>query len=527
MIWKHLRWVPAVALAACIAIPSALIAGQGDMHTKDAERFRTDTPIKHVVVIFQENVSFDHYFATYPNATNASGEPVFQPKPGTPSVNGLAGALLLHNPNSANPIRLDRSQAHTCDQNHDYMPEQQAFDGGLMDKFLEFVTTACTGTSFPASVDALGKAIVMGYYDGNTVTALWNYAQYFSLNQNFYGTTFGPSTPGAMNLISGQTHGVDPSADIGTGTDVIADSVVGDPDPFYDDCSGTEQVGMLNTNKNVGDLLNEKNVTWGWFQGGFRPTAISSGKAVCGLSTNRLDGVSVSAYSAHHEPFQYYASTSNPHHTAPANVAEIGHNGPANHQYDLADFWNAAFSGHLPAVSFLKATRAQDGHASNSTPLDEQEFLVDTLNKLQSLEEWESTAVFITWDDSDGWYDHQLGNIINGSETTEDAFSGTGLCGNGASALGGFQGRCGYGPRIPLLVISPYAKENFVDPTLTDQSSILRFIEDNWDLGRIGNGSFDEIAGRVTNMFSFEHKRSERVFLDSSTGLVIAVENSF
>jgi hypothetical protein len=93
------------------------------------------------------------------------------------------------------------------------------------------------------------------------------------------------------------------------------------------------------------------------------------------------------------------------------------------------------------------------------------------------------------------------------------------------SALSGFQGRCGYGPRIPLLAISPYAKANFLDRTLTDQSSILRFIENNWDLGRIGNGSFDEIAGRVTNMFDFEHQRSQRVFLDTLTGQVIAVEN--
>ena len=112
-----------------------------------------------MVVIFQENVSFDHYFATYPNATNPSGEPTFHPKSGTPNVNGLSDALLLHNPNSANPICLDRSQAHTCDQNHDYITEQQAFDGGPMDKFLEFVTVACTGSSFPQSVDNLaGKS---------------------------------------------------------------------------------------------------------------------------------------------------------------------------------------------------------------------------------------------------------------------------------------------------------------------------------------------------------------------------------
>ncbi|MEA2210865.1 MAG: phospholipase [Solirubrobacteraceae bacterium] len=97
----------------------------------------TRTPIKHLVVIFQENVSFDHYFGTYPRATNPSGEPTFHSSAGTPTVNGLSGPLLTNNPNSANPQRLDRSQALTCDQGHGYMQEQQAFDNGAMDKFVQ------------------------------------------------------------------------------------------------------------------------------------------------------------------------------------------------------------------------------------------------------------------------------------------------------------------------------------------------------------------------------------------------------
>src|SRR5579863_3470155 len=88
----------------------------------------TATPIQHVVVIFQENVSFDHYFASYPNATNPAGEPQFAAQPGTPTVNGVTGALLTANPNDSNatnvpqinPFLLDRSQASTCDQDHSY-----------------------------------------------------------------------------------------------------------------------------------------------------------------------------------------------------------------------------------------------------------------------------------------------------------------------------------------------------------------------------------------------------------------------
>jgi len=90
---------------------------------------------------------------------------------------------------------------------------------------------------------------------------------------------------------------------------------------------------------------------------------------------------------------------------------------------------------------------------------------------------------------------------------------------------GAFLGRCGYGPRLPLLVISPYAKVNFVDHVTSDQSSILRFIEDNFKLGRIGNQSFDAIAGPLDTMFDFRRPHFGRLFLDSQTGQVVAAED--
>ena len=86
------------------------------------------------------------------------------------------------------------------------------------------------------------------------------------------------------------------------------------------------------------------------------------------------------------------------------------------------------------------------------------------------------------------------------------------------AASGAYQGRCGYGPRLPLLVISPWAKVNFVDHSVTDQTSILRFIEDNWDLGRIGDQSFDEQAGSLVNLFEFGSPSAKRLFLNPTTG---------
>ena len=176
---------------------------------------RTATPIKHMVIIFQENVSFDHYFGTYPHAANTGGQP-FRPKPRTPHVNGLlarplARKLLTTNPNGANPRRYDPANVNdllTCDQDHDYTDEQTAFDGGKMD---QFISTVGTGTGTSPTGQPCQARDVMNYYDGNTVTALWNYAQHFAMSDNSFGTTFGPSTPGAINLVSGNTGGVDPA----------------------------------------------------------------------------------------------------------------------------------------------------------------------------------------------------------------------------------------------------------------------------------------------------------------------------
>ena len=267
----------------------------------------TTTPIQHVVVIFQENVSFDHYFGTYPVATNPSGEPAFSARPGTPSVNGLTQALLTNNPNSANPQRLDRSQAITCDQDHAYTDEQKAYDRGLLDQFVQSAAgSKCTD-----------KTVVMNYYDGNTVTAMWNYAQHYAMSDNSFGTTFGPSTPGALNLISGQTHGATPANFGFPGYPVTSNgTVLNDNDPAFDDCSASGTT-LTMAGPNVGDLLNAKNITWGWFEGGFAPSSTVSGKAVCGATHTNVGGAVVTDYIPHHEPFQYYQSTSNPHHFPP------------------------------------------------------------------------------------------------------------------------------------------------------------------------------------------------------------------
>lgn len=515
----------------------------------------TATPIKHLVVIFDENRSFDHYFGTYPEAANPPGEPVFHASPWTPEVDGLNPALLTRNPNTLNPIngingvnpfRLDRTQANTEGQNHSYTPEQLAYDNGAADRF-----PAYTGNNTVSSTGAFGThGLVMGYYDGNTVTALWNYAQHFAMDDNAYTDTYGPSTPGAVEVVSGTNNGAEvvlgSAATIPDGQGGL--TLIGDTDPAYDVCSSTSKTMMM-TSKNIGDLLNAAHITWGGFMGGFDLKTVNpDGSTGCSRSTySSVLNTSPKDYIPHHNWFQYYASTANPTHERPTSLRLIGYTDPkdrtstpVHHEYDLRDFYQAVESGNYPSVSYIKFPAIGDAHPGNSDPLDEQAHIVKLINFLQRQPDWKNTAIIITYDDSDGWYDHRFASpttssfdsttpesTAQGPVTGADQLNGPGIC-NGPDAKPGIgvkrgivNGRCGPGTRVPFLVISPYARVNHVDDTRITQSSVVRFIEDNWLNGqRIGQGSNDATAGSIMEMFDFDRRgrRAHALFLDPETG---------
>jgi phospholipase C len=575
-----------IPFAAALLVLSA--CGSSDHTTPAAtlsaqDALTTATPIKHVVVIFGENRSFDHYFGTYPNATNPTGEPVFTAAAGTPTVNGLTTALLTANPtvsNTANPagtninpFRLDRTQAGTEGQNHGYTAEQLAADGGKMDLYP--LNTGNNSTGSTGEFGTLG--LVMGYFDGNTVTAMWNYAQNFAMSDNMYTDDYGPSTPGAIAVVSGQHNGAvitkngavvagTPTASASPSSNVVYDlqggwTLIGDLDPTGDACTvaadsaSTATASM--TSKNIGDLLNAANITWGGFMGGFNLTTVNpNGTTGCKRTTfSSVLGQNEADYVQHHAWFQYYASTQNLAHTRPSSVSVIGHTDPldstatpVHHQYDVNDFFAAVNAGNYPSVSFLKAPAIADAHPGNSDPIDEQAFVTSVVNFLEQQPDWKNTAVIVTYDDSDGWYDHQFatpttssfdstslqsaGNSSDNehSVTGADQVTSAGVC-NATGAVqgvgvngGAVNGRCGPGTRIPLLVISPYAKPNYVDHTLITQASVVRFIEDNWLSGtRIGQGSNDANAGSIMTLFNFSTTTpNPTLFLDQNLGTKVA-----
>jgi phospholipase C len=559
---KRKRLRPYLAVAAAVALGAGAAAGASaasastsvshafagyktpGVVSQTLYRGSTSTPIKHLVVLFDENESFDHYFGTYPYAANTDGTK-FVAKPGTPTVNGLytkitksgpVGPLLTSNPNEYNPQRLTSSEALTSDQNHGYTPEEKAEDGGKMDQFVQ--NTESSTPAAGCAPEYCPPGIVMDYYDGNTVTALWNYAQNYSMSDNNWDTTFGPSTPGALNVASGDTQGASaltptwsstPSQPA-TSSAVNGGSMNGDVDPYYDECSDsnhttTGALGVM-SGENIGDLLNASHVTWGWFQGGFAPTSTNANGAVCGATSDNIAGISNAEYSAHHNPFQYYASTANPDHLAPSSLKEIGYTDQANHQYDLS-YFSDALSGkggaQLPSVSYLKAPESEDAHPGYSDPLDEQKFLVNTINSIEESKYWASTAIVITYDDSDGWYDSVAPTIVNGSnDATQDAA----ICTSVAVTVGSTNDRCGYSQRLPFVVISPYTRENYVSSNETNTASVVNFIENNWLHGERIPNSFDATSGSLDargGVLDFNVKpHFTPVILNPTTGAVVS-----
>ena len=412
----------------------------------------------------------------------------------------------------SNPYRLAPSQAATADQDHSYTQEQIAYDHGKMDFFPAIVGQGVAPDGSPAPQRR--KSLNLAYFDGNTVTALWNYAQRFAMSDRFFQTTFGPSVLGALNLVSGQTNGVTRVKN-GASPNVLdrrrrADRsrCIGDVDPIGDICSSSKRIQVTMGGRNIGDLLNAANVSWGWFEEGFDVKAVNADgttglrarshtSAVTGLAVEGLHRAS-RAVSVLPVDGQSEARAARRRWRRSAGRATRRIISTIS-----TDFFAALDAGHFPAVAFLKPAAYQNGHAGYSDPIDEQAFLVRVLNDLQQppgVEEHRRVADV-----------GRLRRLVRPPDGADRQFVGRpGRCarrrrrvrrrhGDSAGHLAGDAsraGRCGYGPRLPLLVISPWARTQLRRFDVTDMTSILRFIEDVFlDGRRIGGGSFDAIAG--------------------------------
>jgi phospholipase C len=466
----------------------------------ESEGGGTRSPIKHTIILYQENISFDHYFGTYGHGSN-----------GIPAGSTLSYTNGTQTWGPYAPTQLPgTTQSRTCDVDHSYTDMIRMVNHGAMDKFLsafsppaqgndKIVGPAATCPTFETLTPpgAGATALANAYYTGTAgdpnapLQNYWKLASQYTLADNFFQGVYGPSTPGAQWLVA------------------ATNNTPGDPNPIGDTCNDyTASISPQNI-PNLGAEATAAGTSWAWFQGGF-------GTCVPAPTPNL---VVLNGYSAHHDPFQYFTSTADLNH-AYAFDPNLSYPQANRHQRDLSVF-NAALAGTavagsgssvvptLPAISWVKAPQIDDGHPGYSGPALEDAFVGDLVSRLKASNYWKDTALVIAFDETGGWWDHvappDLGNKFGGHFATWV---------NGQPNLTGCQypgvpgapcGEAGLGPRMPVLVISRFAKRGYIDHQQLNTASLTKWVEWNHRLPALGVwGNRDTAAGNLTRAFNFD-----------------------
>ena len=452
-----------------------------------------NTPIEHTIILYQENISFDHYFGTYGHGSNGipAGSQLFHT-----SAGGTWGPY--------SPTMLQSTQLRTCDVDHGYADMIKMANHGAMDMYLQFgnnktVTNPSSSSSatcpkFEAAAPPPGtglQALANAYYTGTPgdpnapLHNYWRLASQYTLADNFFQGVYGPSTPGAEWLVA------------------ATNNTTGDPNPIGDVCNdypaSIPQVDI----PNLGQEASAQGVSWAWFQGGL------------GTCTQTPGNPDLTGYSAHHNPFNYFTSTADLNHTY-AFDPRTDYPQANRHQRDLSVL-DAALAGtpingvvpQLPAISWVKAEQPEDGHPGYSGPALEDAYIGDFITRLQHSQYWNNTAVFVAFDETGGWWDHVAppdlgGNFatwVNGMPNTAGGCQYAGI--PGASCA-----EAGFGPRMPVLVISRYARHGFIDHNLMDTASLDGWVESIHGLPPLGVwGNRDRSAGSLLTAFNFQNSQ--------------------
>jgi phospholipase C len=462
---KSLRNVIVSTSALLIAAAPFAVVASADTSTTPS------SPIKHTVVIFQENRSFDNYFGTYPYA------PGFNPISGTPkdvrNFKYVAGKEVrdvtgnVYNPDdNGNPVYpwhdAGKANVKQVDVNHNYSDMITMVDGGKMDKFYTENSKGGKSPNFTPGTNPVRGKLSMSYNDYNEIPALWQYAQHYALADNYFQPVSGPSTPGAFYLVAAQS-----------GNDSSSQQITGDPNPKNGPFGGDNWDGLSYnlTYKNIGDLLTESNQSWAWYAGGWDAAKAATNATKPATDKNSLATVSDDAlkYSPHHNPFQYFQNYENGKYN--------------NNLKDYNNFEQEVKNGTLPQVSFVKGGYGDDEHPGlgNQSSPSAEDFTIKTINQIMNSPYWKDTAIIVTYDEGGGFYDHVAP----------------------PTAVKTADGLVGNGPRVPALVISPYAKENYVSHVQYDHTSVLKFLETNYNLPSLNKR--DAAANGLTDMFDFKN----------------------
>jgi acid phosphatase len=448
------------AVASCLALAAAVVLGPASLSFAQTSGLQK---INHVVVIYQENWSFDSLYGHFPGANGLDQAAATTPqvdKEGKPYASLPQPLNTNFSPAVPDPrfpadlpvapydtSKFVGANQLTGDLVHRYYQEQYQIDGGKMDKFV-------------AWSDAAG--LVFSYYDATNLPE-GKLAQQFTMMDNFFHAAFGgsflnhqflicacaPKWPEAPQSIVAQLDANGMMTKDGQvtpdGYAVNTSFTVNSPHPAS--VTDTSLLVPAQTATTIGDRLNDAGVSWAWYSGGW---------------DNAILGHADPLFQFHHQAFAFYA-----------NYAD-GTPGRAQHLKDENNFYTDVASGNLPAVTFIKPLGADNEHPGYATLTNGQQHVADLVATIQNSPYWQDTAIIITYDEHGGRWDHVPPPVVD---------------------------RWGPGVRVPTIVISPFARKGFVDHTQYDTTAILKLIEERWNLEPLTDR--DAKAGDMLTAFDF------------------------
>jgi phospholipase C len=378
--------------------------------------------IKHVIIVMQENRSFDSYFGTYPGA---DGIPMSHGSPSTCLPDPAGGCTRPYHDaadfNGGGPHAVANALADV--------------DGGAMDGFVReraAARKACKNTNNPACAHGTTPD-VMGYHTGAEIPNYWSYARNFALDDHMFEPVKSWSLPEHLFLVSGWSARCANRSPSSCVNDIVGPyrvtrfnravrrQMAGRPAPL--DLAWTD----------ITWLLHRYHVSWRYYvQAGTQPDCTNDAAETCA-------------------PVRQSAKTPGIWNPLPL-FGDVQQDHEGSYVQPLESYFSAARAGRLPAVSWVTPSGPNSDHPPASVHQG-QAYVTSIVNAAMKSPDWNSTAIFVTWDDWGGFYDHVVPPQVDGN---------------------------GYGLRVPALVISPYAKKGYIDHQILSSDAYLKFIEDDF-----------------------------------------------